>query len=463
MKKPQDLVIDVVDCGTKLGEVHARRLYYTHRLRHMKRRTVQLVVLAAFLLLPALAWAAPSEFEELRAKGLVIAFLGVFATGVLTSLTPCVYPMITITVGIFGAREATSRWRAFGLAWMYVLGMIVTFSALGVVFALTGRASGSGFLLANPAVVIPIVILYVALAASMFGLFELNLPSSLATKLSSVGGKGTIGAFLMGLVGGIVAAPCTGPMLAGLLAFIAATRSVALGVTFMTTYALGMGMLFLLIATFALSLPKSGAWMDLVKAIGGIALLAVGFYFLRTIVPALQELTSRSPVFLAAATAGAVVGFVLIRGAMKNHKVSYKASGIALVTLASMATINFVLTPPRTLVWRVDQEIALAEAKAGGKPALLDFAAGWCVPCKRFETDILADPEIHEEVTRRYVPVKFDVTEDNEVDEKHKETWNAPSLPTVILVASDGKEVRRFTGEVLPSRDEFLNAIKSVQ
>src|SRR5215475_12882030 len=309
----------------------------------MKRRTA-LLVLFALVLLPTLAWAAPSEFEELRAKGLIVAYLGVFATGVLTSLTPCVYPMITITVGIFGAREASSRWRAFGLAWMYVLGMIVMFSALGVIFALSGRASGSGFLLANPAVVIPIVILYVVLAASMFGLFELNLPSGLATRLSSVGGKGALGAFLMGLVGGITAAPCTGPMLAGLLAFIATTRSVVLGVTFMTTYALGMGILFLLIATFALSLPESGAWMDLVKAIGGIALLAVGFYFLRPIVPALQELTSRSPLFLAAAIAGAIVGFALIRSHMKSYRIAYKAGGILLVTVASMAAINFVLT-----------------------------------------------------------------------------------------------------------------------
>src|SRR5215470_16690090 len=230
MKKPQKLVIDVVDGGAKLGEVHARRLYYTQRLRHMKRRTAFLVF-AVLLLLPALAWAAPSEFEELRAKGLVFAYLGVFATGFLTSLTPCVYPMITITVGIFGAREATSRWRAFGLAWMYVLGMIVMFSALGVVFALSGRASGSGFLLANPAVVIPIVILYVVLAASMFGAFELNLPPSLQAKLSGVGGRGWGGAFAMGLVGGLTAAPCTGPMLAGILAFVATTRNVPIGFT----------------------------------------------------------------------------------------------------------------------------------------------------------------------------------------------------------------------------------------
>src|SRR5262245_32071360 len=120
-----------------------------------------LVALAAVVLLllasgTAHAASGGSEFDELREKGMVFAYLGVFASCFLTSLTPCVYPMITITFGIFGAREAQSRLRAFGLAWMYVLGMVVMFSALGVVFALSGRASGSGFLLANPAIVIPI-------------------------------------------------------------------------------------------------------------------------------------------------------------------------------------------------------------------------------------------------------------------------------------------------------------------
>jgi len=421
-----------------------------------------LLSLLLILVLPAVAHAAPSEFEELRAKGLVLAYLGVFATGFLTSLTPCVYPMITITVGIFGAREATSRWRAFGLAWMYVLGMVVMFSGLGVLFALSGRASGSGFLLANPAIVIPIVVLYVALAASMFGLFELNLPSGLATRLSGVGGKGVLGAFLMGLVGGITAAPCTGPMLAGLLAFIATTHSVPLGITFMTTYALGMGVLFLLIATFALSLPKSGPWMDLVKAIGGVALLTVGFYFLRPIVPALTRLTSTSMVFLGGAIAMGVLGFAGIWGYMRTRRIAFKAVGIALVTVGAMACVNFTLTPRSSLAWRVDQQQALAEAKAAGKPAILDFAAGWCVPCKRFEADILSDPAIHDEVSSRYVPVKFDVTEDTEVDQANKEAWKAASLPTVILVASDGHEVRRYT-EPLPSREEFLGAIKAIR
>ena len=309
-----------------------------------RARSLALSALAVLLLLPAVAYAAPSEFEALREKGLVLAFLGVFAAGFLTSLTPCVYPMITITVGIFGAREATSRVRAFGLATMYVLGMVAMYSTLGVVFALSGKVSGAGSILSKPAVVIPIVVLYGVLAASMFGAFELNLPSSLQTRLSSVGGKGTLGAFLMGLVGGLTAAPCTGPMLAGLLAFIATTRSVVLGASFMAVYAVGMGILFWLIATFAVALPKSGRWMEVVKAVGGMALLVVGFYFLRPIIPALARLTSTSMVFAAAAAGVVALGVVSFVVYLRKQGLAFKVAGITLVTVGAAMALNFVLS-----------------------------------------------------------------------------------------------------------------------
>jgi thiol:disulfide interchange protein DsbD len=433
----------------------AQELYTMYLSRTMRR-----LVLLAVLLLPAVAFAAPSEFEALREKGMIFAYLGVFAAGFLTSLTPCVYPMITITVGIFGARESTSRLRAFGLATMYVLGMVVMFSGLGVVFALSGRASGSGFLLANPYVVIPIVLLYVVLAASMFGAFELNLPTSLQARLSGVGGKGWGGAFLMGLVGGLTAAPCTGPMLAGLLAFIATTRSVALGVTFMTTYAVGMGVLFWVIATFALSLPKSGRWMEVVKAVGGIALLAVGFYFLRPIIPAISRLTSPSTLFLMSAAAVTLAGIGGIVLYLKQKGTAFKIAGIALTTIGAAMAINWYLTPKKPLAWRKDHDVALAEARKAEQPVLLDFAAEWCEPCKKFETDIFSDPAVHAELEARFMPVKYDVTEDTEYDQAAKERWDAAALPTVILLGKDGAEAKRFLK--LPTRDEFLSAVKAI-
>jgi thioredoxin:protein disulfide reductase len=417
-------------------------------------------VVAVVLCAPALAQAAPSEFEALRQKGMIFAFLGVFAAGFLTSLTPCVYPMITITVGIFGAREATSRLRAFGLATMYVLGMVVTFSALGVVFALSGKISGAGSILANPFVVVPLVLLFGLLAASMFGAFELQLPASLQARLSTVGGKGTLGAFLMGLVGGLVAAPCTGPMLAGLLAFIATTRSVALGVSFMTVYAVGMGILFWLIATFAVSLPKSGRWMEAVKAAGGVALLVVGFYFLRPVVPALTRLTSTSPVFLATAAAVALAGLGLFALYLRRQGMLLKVAGIGLTTAGVILALNWSLTPRKPLPWRYDQAVALAEARASGQPVLVDFAATWCEPCLKFETDIFADPAVHAEL-ERFVPVKYDVTHDTDEDNAAKELWNAAALPTVILVGPDGTERHRF--HKLPTVDEFLSAVRAVR
>jgi thioredoxin:protein disulfide reductase len=424
---------------------------------------VKRVVPFLLLFVPALALAAePSSFDTLREKGWIWAYLGTFAAGFLTSLTPCVYPLIGITVAIFGAKEASSRFRAFLLAALYVLGMVVTYSTLGVVFALSGRMTGAGFLLASPYVVIPIVILYAVLSASMFGAFELNLPSSWQAKLSGVGGKGMKGAFLMGLVGGFIAAPCTGPMLAGLLAFVATTRSVGLGLSLMSTYALGMGVLFLVVATFAMSLPKSGAWMETVKAIGGISLLVVAGYFLRPIVPALARLTDPGIGFIAIVGGAVALGAVLLIVAAKVHSPIPKWAGIVLGVVGGIGVVNWTMTPKAELSWRHDREVALSDAKGKGRPALIDFSAEWCKPCKAFETEVLSDPVVHGELADRFVAVKFDVTEGNDVDLAHQESWNAAALPTVILLDSEGKVHRRFQGE-LPDADAFLAALRSVR
>src|SRR5512143_1320316 len=171
------------------------------------------LLLVAGLLLPARAFAG--DFAEAAARGTAQAFWFALGAGFLTSLTPCVYPMIPITVSIFGARGASSRARACLLATAYVAGIAVMFGTLGTTFALLGKAFGT--FLATPWVVVPLALLFFAMAASMFGAFDLALPSRLQQRLSQVGGRGFLGAFLMGLVGGLIAAPCTGPPLAGIL------------------------------------------------------------------------------------------------------------------------------------------------------------------------------------------------------------------------------------------------------
>src|SRR5438270_8003476 len=199
-------------------------------------------------------------------------FAILFAAGVLTSLTPCVYPLIPITVGVFGARSREHRARSAALSAVYVGGIAVTYSALGIFAALSGRAFGSA--LSSPWVVAVLSVFLLILAASMFGAFEMTLPASLEARLSSVRGAGFAHALGMGLVAGIIAAPCTGPVLAGVLTFVAASRSAALGFWMLFSYALGMGLLFFILGTTSLKLPRSGAWMEAVKTVLGIALVA---------------------------------------------------------------------------------------------------------------------------------------------------------------------------------------------
>src|SRR5207237_7547928 len=199
-------------------------------------------------------------------------FAVLFVGGVLTSLTPCVYPLIPITVGVFGARQADHRARSVALSAVYVGGIAVTYSALGLFAALSGKAFGAA--LSSPWAIAVLAVFLIALAASMFGAFDIALPSSLQARLASVRGVGFAHAFGMGLVAGIIAAPCTGPVLAGVLAYVAAQRNAVLGFWMLFTYAIGMGLLFFLLGATTLRLPRSGPWMETVKSVLGIALIA---------------------------------------------------------------------------------------------------------------------------------------------------------------------------------------------
>lgn len=410
----------------------------------------------AVMLVPAVAFAASDgDFTEYESKGYLWMHLGAFGFGFLTSLTPCVYPMVPIVLGVFGARdEDVSRRKAFALAAMYVLGMGLLFAGLGTGFALVGGKSGFGSLLANPAVVVPIVAIYVALALSMFGLFEMALPYGLQNKLNQVGGKGYSGAFMLGTVGGFTAAPCTGPFLVGMIGFVASQGNPVLGFSLLFTYALGIGVLFFVLAVFAVSLPKSGSWMEWVKSFGGVALLSAAFYFVQPLLPMKdisRTLAAHTQTFLWAAVVLAVMGFAIGAIHLSFHGSATtklrKTAGIALAVVGISGVVVYFLTPDRYLPWVYDEQAAFAQAKAENKGVMIDFSADWCTPCKALEVTFSKDG-VFETIIDNYVPLKFDVSAASDSDEAKQEKYSAENLPAVIFLDANGTEYGRINKEM---------------
>jgi len=380
-------------------------------------------------------------------------------TGLLTGLSPCVYPMIPITLAIFGVKAGTPRTRALLLASAYVAGIAVMFGALGTICGLSGRKFGA--YLGSPWVVWPLALFFAAMGLSMFGAFEVALPSGLQARLSRVGGRGFGGAFLMGLVGGIIAAPCTGPPLLSLLAYVTTTRDATWGFITLATYGVGVGVPLWLLAAFSAAMPRPGAWMDWIKSFFGILLFVAALYYLKNVVPPLAHFASPAPRFAIAMAAMIVAGLAL--GAI--HATFYggtaeklrKGMGVALVTIGLLGSINYVLTPKGDikLAWLTDEAAALADARAANRPMLVDFAADWCTPCKEMDVQVFSKREVAE-VMSRLTLLRVDATRQNEAVDALQSRYEAGSLPAVRLVSSDGKILAKlFDGGTIPNPDKF--------
>lgn len=380
---------------------------------------------------------------NLLAHGWGLAFVTVFVGGFLTSLTPCVYPLIPITVSLFGGRGAkVGRGRALSLSAAYVVGIGVMYAALGVLSALLGRAFGT--FLANAWVVVPLALLFAAMAASMFGAFELALPLSWQARLTKVGGAGFGGAFAMGLVGGLIAAPCTGPVLASVLAYVALTRSVVLGSSLLFTYALGMGVIFFLIAAFALSLPKSGRWMEAIKGLFGIVLVVAALYFLRAVVPPLARWGRPTTAFLLLQLGLLALG-LLLGGVHRSFGDGAwrKALGVALVVAGLFGSLSWTMSS-RPLAFSADERAAVAAARAAHRPVLIDFYADWCIPCHELDVKTFGQPEVRREL-ERFTLVKVNLsTDEDPAAQRARARYQAATLPTVVLLDSDGQVAQKL-------------------
>ncbi len=426
------------------------------------------------------AFAGPPEFGS----G-IAAYAWAFGQGVLVDLTPCVYPLIPITVAVFGAK-GVSRGRALFLASAYVLGMAALYTSLGITVALSGAAFGAW--LGNPWVVYPIVAMLLALSASMFGAFDLQLPTSLQNRLNAVGGTGPTGAFLMGLVSGLISAPCTGPVLLSLLAYIAKSSAdgggVAYGGSLLFAYALGMGTLFFAVALGA-SLFRPGAWMEHVKSVFGIALIVMAAWFLRPVHPALESLTL-DPAWglwagMALVAVGLGIGGVHLSFKSDRAQAIRKGLGVTLATFGAIVAVNNVLYVP-PMEWdevaTMDELTAsIEEAEQSGKPVLIDFAAGWCLPCKEMELQTFHHEEVEPRLARDFHLIKIDVTDPTDEQEAMKSAFASGTLPSVLLYGGGNELSSSFptlrAGEPMPpadahfktfvEADEFLSAIESIE
>ena len=377
----------------------------------------------------------------------------VFLFGIGASFTPCVYPMIPITMAIVGAKGG-GKVRGFLLSVALVLGMAVTYTTLGLIAARLGAAAGAWA--QQPAFLIPVSLLFTAFAFSLFGAFEIALPSSLAMKLQGDGSrKGFGGAFLMGLVLGPLSAPCVGPVIGSVLVDIAQKGEVFLGGVKLFVFSLGMGVLFMAVGTFSAALPRSGEWLTRFKQIMGLVVLGFAAWNVRLIVPAWANFAMWSFVLL---TGSAVFGLFedaddMVGQIRKGLAIMMLVLGVLLAVRMVEGLLQVELLPRggSSVVSKEDHagwleqdlEGALAKAKAENKHVLVDVYAEWCAQCKELDEKTWPEAGVKQWLAQNAVAIRIDT------DAKRKDLatkLQIRSYPTVLLLDAEGKELRRLLG-----------------
>ncbi len=397
-------------------------------------------------------------------------FLLVFAAGFLTSLTPCVYPVIPLIMGYVGGRTGGKRWKGFTLSLLFILGLAIVYSLLGVVAAATGSMMGVSF--QNPWVVGVVAAIFIVMGASMAGLFTIQPPAALAARMGKGPKNQVLGAMVMGGISGIIAAPCVGPVLIAILSWISQTGNILLGFFVTFFFSLGMSVIFLIAGTFSgaiASLPTGGGWMESVKHAFAVLLLGGGLLLLATILPAWLNLLLWGAFLLAIsvfmnvfspldheAEAGArlgrvvallvlAVGFILLfQGVSRRVFPAPVASGV---------------TSSAAIPWSADLEGSLAQAKTESRPLLIDTAADWCAACKELEELTFSRPAVAEALAG-YLPVRLDFTHKGTETDALMKRFAVMGMPTVIVLRPDGSERGRFVG--FKTEDEFLSFLKNL-
>jgi len=401
------------------------------------------------------------------------AVFGFFLLGLGLAFTPCVLPMLPLLSAIvIGQNQRPNMWRAFALSFVYVQGMALTYTLLGLIVAAIGLPFQVA--LQHPYVMIGLSIIFVLLALSMFGVFTLQLPSSLQTKLSLLSQQQKAGAFggvfLMGMIAGLVASPCTSAPLSGALLYVAQSGDLFTGAITLYLLALGMGVPLILITLFGNKiLPKSGMWMETVKKLFGFVMLALPVFLISRILP--DEWAPRLWAMLGTAF------FIWFAFQMPKNGTGWVFRIFFLV--AAMISVK----PLQAWVWgensipsavenkavshvefkKVKSEAELQQALSENNKSLvmLDLYADWCVACKEFEKETFSDPSVQKAFGDMLL-LQVDMTKNSEENRALMTKYKVLGLPTILFFNRDGKEIEgsRVNGFMPPV--EFLQWIEKI-
>jgi thiol:disulfide interchange protein DsbD len=393
-----------------------------------------------------------SMFDE---RGAILAFLGIFLIGLALNLTPCVYPMLSVTVSLFGGRadQQTNTLQSFGMASIYVLGIVSMYSVLGVVAAYTGSLFGSW--LQSSVVLGAVGIILLTMALSMFGLYELQPPQWVLQKLGgSQQAVGPTGLFLSGIMVGIFAAPCIGPPVIALLTFVGAQGDPLFGFFTFFVMAVGLGLPYLILGTFSSllsKLPKSGQWMVWVKKVFGVVLIGAALFFLALAWFPKYVLYTLPPSLI---LGGIYLGFMESSG--RNLKIFSRVKRVAGIAgmIGGLLVIMNLAKP--TVDWETYSPDKLETAASEDIPVVLDFTADWCVPCLELDRITFTDPEVIAAL-QPYRTIKVDLTDyESAESEALRKKFGVAGVPTIIFLDDEGNEIEdaRIVGFV--NAEEFL-------
>ncbi|HBF43797.1 MAG TPA: hypothetical protein DDW42_09285 [Desulfobacteraceae bacterium] len=390
-------------------------------------------------------------------SSLWLRLLGILIGGLLLNLTPCIYPLIPITVSYFGGKSEKIKGRPFVHGLLYICGLAFTNSTLGLIAGLTGGMLGS--VLQNPIVLIAVSGILVLLALSFFGLWEFRLPSGL-TRLASRNYGGYFGTFFMGLTLGIVAAPCLGPFVLGLLTYVGQQGDPFLGFLYFFVLSIGMGLPLAVLAMLSGTiekLPVSGQWMTWVRKVLGWVLVGMAGYLLQ---PLISYPIAKTALFASIAVLAAVHLWWLdgSRGNMRGFLFVKRGIGLILI----VGAIIFFMTAYKTTAgvhWIPYDRTVLMQAVKANRPVVLDFYADWCGPCVAMKKKVFRNPDVVK-LSHDFVTLRIDLTKQHPHQAELQRLYQIRGVPTIIFINRQGIEERELRIESFAGSDQVLDRMR---